>query len=235
APKQGHIAFVRGQNITDIWRLDLATAHPGESATKLIYSTHAQRNPRYSNDGNHIAFQSNRSGSTEIWLTDGEGADPSRLTSFNGPYTDTPSWCSDGRRIAFDSSASGVEAIYIEDITERLPRKVATSQTNLTRPVWSQDCRWLFASDGRPRLYRFPSSGGPAQRVTARPAYNAVALADRLIFSVLDEKGIVLWSKRSASDPEQPIEGIPRLGYPEAWTATESGVYYTDSAAARPT
>jgi len=235
APGSSRIAYVRSQNITDIWRMDLTAAHPGESATKLIYSTRAQRNPRTSADGTHVAFQSNRSGSTEIWLADGAGADPVRLTSFDGPFTDNPSWCSDGRRIAFDSSASGVEAIYIEDITERLPRKVATSQTNLTRPVWSQDCRWLFASDGRPRLYRFPSSGGPAQLVTARPAYNAVALADRLIFSVLDEKGIVLWSKRSASDPEQPIEGIPRLGYPEAWTATESGVYYTDSAAARPT
>src|SRR5262249_27795011 len=130
---------------------------------------------------------------------------------------------------------SGVEAIYTEDITERLPRKVVTSQTNLTRPVWSQDCRWLFASDGRPRLYRFPSSGGPAQLVTSRPAYNAVALADRLIFSVMDENGIVLWSRLSPSDPEQPVEGMPRLGYAEAWTATASGIYYTRSTVAQPT
>jgi Tol biopolymer transport system component/DNA-binding winged helix-turn-helix (wHTH) protein len=235
APGSSRIAYVRSQNITDIWRKDLSAVDPGESATRLIYSTRAQRNPRFSADGTHVAFQSNRSGSTEIWLADGAGADPVRLTSFNGPFTDNPSWCSDGRRIAFDSSASGVDAIYTEDIAERLPRKVATSQTNLTRPVWSQDCRWLFASDGRPRLYRFPATGGPAQLVTARPAYNAVALADRLIFSVLDEKGIVLWSKRSPSDPEQPVEGIPRLGYPEAWTATASGIYYTDSTAAQPT
>jgi len=233
SPGSSRIAYVRSQNITDIWRMNLA--HPGESATKLLYSTRAQRNPRPSADGTHIAFQSNRSGSTEIWLADGAGADPVRLTSFNGPFTDNPSWCSDGRRIAFDSSASGVDAIYTEDITERLPRKVVTSQTNLTRPVWSQDCRWLFASDGRPRLYRFPSSGGPAQLVTSRPAYNAVALADRLIFSVMDEKGIVLWSRRSASDPEQPVEGMPRLGYADAWTATASGIYYTCSPVAQPT
>lgn len=235
APGSSRIAYVRSQNITDIWRMDLTAAHPEETATKLIYSTRAQRNPRSSQDGTHIAFQSNRSGSTEIWLSDGAGADPVRLTSFDGPFTDTPSWCSDGRRIAFDSSASGVEAIYTEDITERLPRKVATSQTNLTRPVWSPDCRWLYASDGRPRLYRFPSSGGPAQLVTRRPAYNAVALADRLVFSVMDPKGIVLWSKRSAGDPEQPVAGMPRLSYSDAWTANSSGIYFTDSSVAQPT
>jgi len=235
APGSSRLAYVRSQNITDIWRMDLTAAHPEETATKLIYSTRAQRNPRYSDDGAHIAFQSNRSGSTEIWLSDGAGADPVRLTSFKGPFTDTPSWCSDGRRIAFDSSAPGVETIYTEDITERLPRKVTTSQTNLTRPVWSPDCRWLYASDGRPRLYRFPSSGGPAELITSRPAYNAVALADRLVFSVLDAKGITLWSKRSASDREQPIEGMPRLSYSDAWTANAKGIFYTDSSVAQPT
>ena len=235
ARREGHIAYVRSQNITDIWRLDLTAAHPEQSATKLIYSRRAQHNPRYANDGTHIVFQSNRTGSTEIWLTDGEGADPLRLTSFNGPFTDTPSWCSDGRRIAFDSSASGTPAIYIEDIIERLPRKVTTSQSNLSRPSWSQDCRWLFASDGKGMLYRFPSSGGAAQSFTTRPANNAVALADRVIFSVLEPNGLSFWFKRTAEAPEALLDGMPRIGYEDAWTATATGLYYTDSSANRST
>ena len=235
APLGSRIAYVRSQNITDIWRIDLTAAHPEDTATKLIYSTRTQRSAHYTDDGTHIAFQSSRSGSTEIWLTDGAGADPLRLTSFNGPFTDMPSWCADGRRIAFDSTASGAEAIYIEDITERLPRKVATSRTNLSRPAWSQDCRWLFASDGEPRLYRFPSGGGPAERFSSRPSNRAVPLADRVIFSVLQSNGIVLWSKRSGTDPEQPVAGMPRLSYSDAWTANSIGIYYTDSSAARPT
>ena len=235
APKDAHIAYVRGQNITDIWRLDLTAARPQESATRLIYSTRTQRNPRYSSDGTHVVFQSNRSGSTEIWLTDAEGGDPLRLTSFNGAFTDTPSWCSDGRRIAFGSSVSGTLAIYVEDITERLPRKVMTSRTNLSQPSWSQDCRWIFASDGRPNLYRFPASGGPAQLLSDRPAYNAVALADQVIFSVLEPKGVMLWSKRTADAPAVPVEGMPRLGYAEAWTATTKGIYFTDSSLTQPT
>jgi len=229
ASRQGRIAYVRGQNITDIWRLDLTAAHPEQLAIKLISSARAQLNARYTHDGTHIAFQSNRSGAKEIWLTDAEGMGPLRLTTFNGPLTDAPSWCSDGRRIAFNSSASGTSAIYVEDIVERKPRKVMTSQANLRLPVWSQDCRWLFASDGKSRLYRLPSSGGTAQLFTQQSAYQAAAFADRVIFSVLERSGVVLWSKRDIDAPEAPLEGMPRIGYADAWTATATGIYYTDT------
>ncbi len=229
ATRQGQIAYVRGQNITDIWRLDLSAAHPEQLATKLISSARAQLNPRFSPDGARIAFQSNRSGSTEIWLTDGEGNGPVRLTTFNGPLTDAPTWCADGRRIAFDSSASGTSAIYVEDIDARQPHQALTSQLNLRRPVWSQDCQWLFASDTKGRLYRFPFSGGAAQLFTQHPANQAAAFADGVIFSVLERSGVVLWSKRDINAPEAPLEGMQRIGYADAWTATAAGVYYTDT------
>src|SRR5262249_24845162 len=144
-------------------------------------------------------------------------------------FTDTPNWCSDGRRIAFESSASGASAIYIEDINERQPHKVKTSQANLSRPVWSQDCQWLFASDGKGKLYRFPSSGGTGELFRHQPASKAAGFADRVIFSVLERSGVVLWSKRDIDAPEVPLEGMPRIGYADAWTATAAGIYYTDT------
>src|SRR4051812_18213248 len=168
--------------------VDPAAAHPEESAVRLIDSTRSQVAARYSPDGAHIAFQSNRSGSTEIWMTDAQGADPDQLTAFNGPVTGSLSWCSDGRRIAFDSRASGSPASYVEDIREKVPRKVATSGVNLSSPVWSQDCQWLFAYEGYSTLYKVASVGGPAERVTNRSSsFSSVSVvADRLIFGVAD-------------------------------------------------
>jgi len=229
AARGARMAYVRGRKTVDIWRADLTAAHPEDSVVKLIYSTRMQSIPRYSPDGVHIAFQSNRSGSVEIWMTDAQGADPDRLTSFNGPFTSAPNWCSDGRRIAFDSRASGVPAIYIEDINERVPRQLVTSQNSLSRPVWSQDCRWLFASDAQGVLYRVPSSGGRAERFTEDPSTYDIAVADRLIFNVLEPKGVVLWSKPVSGGQPTPLEGMPRLGYDDAWATTTAGIYYTDS------
>ena len=229
AARGGRMAYVRGRKTVDIWRADLTADHPEESAVKLIYSTRTQSIPRYSHDGTHIAFQSNRSGSVEIWVTDAQGADPDRLTSFNGPVTSAPSWCSDGQRIAFDSRVAGIPAIYIEDINERVPRKLVTSAENLSRPAWSQDCRWLFASDAQNMVYRVASSGGHAERFTDHVSTYDVMVADRLIFNVVETNGVVLWSKPAGGGPQAPLEGMPQVGYDDAWAATAAGIYYTDS------
>lgn len=228
--RSGRIAYVRGRNTITIWRADLSSAQPEQSAATLIYSTLTQLDPRYSADGSRIAFQSNRSGSTEIWTTDAEGANPERLTSFNGPVTSSPIWCSDGQRIAFDSRASGVSDIYVEDINERVPRKVVTSHANnLSSPNWSQDCRWLFAHDGKNTLYRFPSSGGRAERVTRHLSTYSVVVADRLYFNVMEPDGVVLWMKPVTGGPEQRVEQLPKLRYDDSWAATTAGIYFTDS------
>ena len=229
AARGGRMAYVRGRGNVDIWRADLTAQHPEESAVRLIYSTRSQLLARYSPDGKHIAFQSNRSGSNEMWLTDAQGTDPDRLTSFNGPFTRAPSWCSDGRRIAFDSRALGISGLYIENISEKVPREVVTSRGNLSFPAWSEDCRWLFAPDGNHVLYRVPSSGGRAERFTDRPSSYCVVAADRVVFNVTEPNGVELWAKPVSGGPEAPLESMPRLLYDDAWTASTAGIYYTDS------
>lgn len=228
SPRGGRIAYVRGRKTVDIWRADLTAPHPEESATRLIYSTLTQMLPSYSPDASRIAFQSNRSGSPEIWLTNAQGTDPVRLTSFGGPLSSAPSWCSDGRRIAFDSRASGISAIYVEDIDERVPRKILTSQPNLSSSEWSEDCRWLFASDENGRLYRFPSSGGHAERFVDRPSAYCAVVGDRVVFNVGRPNGFELWIKAASGGPEAPLAGMPRLSYADEWVATTAGIYYTD-------
>ena len=229
AARSGRMAYVRSRTTIDIWRADLTAGQPEESATRLIYSTRTQVLPRYSADGKRIAFQSNRSGSFEIWMTNAQGADPDRLTSFNGPFTSAPSWCSDGRRLAFDSRLSGDSAIYIADSEARVPRKLITSRANLSRPVWSEDCRWLFAVDGNNVLYRLPSSGGPAERFTEHVSTYCAVSAGRVIFNVLESTGVVLWSKPVGGGAEAPLAGMPRVRYEDSWAATAGGIYYTDS------
>jgi Tol biopolymer transport system component len=220
---------VRGQDTIDIWRVDLTDLNPEKSAQKLIYSTREQMQPRYSQDGTRIAFQSNRSGRTEIWVSDAQGGEATRATSFDGPYTSAPSWCSDGRRIAFDSRASGVSAVYIEDITERLPRTLDTSHHNLSLPVWSADCKWIFASDGRAALYRIPAAGGPAQRFTDLPAIYSSVSGTSVIFAVTEPTGVVLWAKPVDGGAERRVDNMPKLHYADAWATNATGIVYTDS------
>jgi Tol biopolymer transport system component len=183
--------------------------------------------PEYSPDGARIAFQSTRSGSSEIWLADADGSNPVKLTSFNGPLTGAPSWCSDGRRIAFDSRISGASAIYVVDVLEGRPQRLETFRSNLALPVWSEDCQWIFASDGRSALYRVPASGGAATLFTDKPTYRAAMSADRVVFNVAGPDSVELWSKSVAGGVEAPLEKMPPLKYSDSWAATRSGIYFT--------
>jgi Tol biopolymer transport system component/DNA-binding winged helix-turn-helix (wHTH) protein len=234
ARRGDRLVYVRGRKTIDIWRVDLAAAMPENSAAKLIFSTRVQRVPQYSPDGTKIVFESNRSGSHEIWLANADGNDPIQLTSFNGPQTGGPSWCSDGRRVAFDSRASGASGIYVEDIVHRLPHQVQTNVQNLALPVWSEDCRWLFASDGHDTLYRLPSEGGAAVQVTGHSSWYSATSSGRLFFNVKEAKNVALWSKPQDGGQEMPLPGMPRLAYTESWAATRRGIYYTDSTSGPP-
>lgn len=57
----------------------------------------------------------------------------------------------------------------------------------------------------------------------------SVVVRDRVVFNVTQANGVVLWSKPVEGGREQPLEGMPRLRYDDAWVATPNGVYYTDS------
>jgi Tol biopolymer transport system component/DNA-binding winged helix-turn-helix (wHTH) protein len=226
--RNGKAAFTRARQIIDIWHVDLAPdAVP--LPRKWISSTRSQITPQYSPDGARIAFQSNRSGSPEIWIADADGRNAVRITHFGGPLTGAPAWCSDGRRLAFDARESGTSAVYVVDVLERAPRRVVTPQTNLALPVWSADCRWILASDGRESLYRVPSDGGEAQLFTSRHSYMAAVIGDRVVFNVTEADGVTLWMKPLEGGEETRIPGLPRLAYVDSWAATEQSIYFTDS------
>jgi Tol biopolymer transport system component/DNA-binding winged helix-turn-helix (wHTH) protein len=226
-PSSGRIAYARVREQIDIWRVDLASSSPQHEATRLVSSTRIQMNPQYSPDGSRIAFQSTRSGSSEIWVAQSDGSNPVRISSFNGPLAGAPSWCSDGKRLAFDSRASGVSALYVADIEERRPRQVQSSVENLALPTWSSDCRWLLASDGYSALYILPSEGGEASRFTTQRSYYARVTGDDAIFNVKETAGVSLWRKRIGEAKEQRLEGMPLLSYQDGWAVASSGIYFT--------
>jgi Tol biopolymer transport system component/DNA-binding winged helix-turn-helix (wHTH) protein len=221
------VAYVRARQAIEIWRMDLAATDPAASAQRLIYSTRREMTPQYSADGQRIVFQSSRSGSSEIWMSEAQGANPVRLTQFNGPLSGAPQWCDDGKRVAFDSRVNGNLALFVVDVDERQPRKVPTNELALGLPVWSADCQWLLASDGRGSLYRLSATGGAATRFTTQTSYLAQVHGDRVIFNVKHPQGVTLWTRSLNDGEESALEGLPMIGYAEAWAVAPAGVYFT--------
>jgi Tol biopolymer transport system component len=99
---------------TNIWSLTLPQdTHTPGLPRMVVASSRMDDEADFSPDGRRIAFQSDRSGSTEIWVCEKDGSHPRQVTSFGHGDTGMPRWSPDGLRIAFDSNIDGQFHIYV--------------------------------------------------------------------------------------------------------------------------
>src|SRR5262249_192882 len=108
APRGERLAFVKGSDNGEIWRLD---THTGLARSVFAPATVHQKGPDISADGKRIAFESDRSGFHEVWVASLDGSDSIQLSNFHEQLTGTPRWSPDGRRIVFDAKVTGRSAL----------------------------------------------------------------------------------------------------------------------------
>jgi Tol biopolymer transport system component len=163
-----HLVYSHQVSDLNIWRLSL-NGEKREEASSLISSTRLEFHPRYSPDGQRIAFESNRSGNEEIWTCRADGSHPIQLTAFRNAWAGSPRWSPDGRKIAFDGNAAGNWDIYVIPSQGGKPTRLTKSETSEFRPSWSHDGKWIYycsTRTGHVQVWKIPASGGTEVQVT---------------------------------------------------------------------
>src|SRR5439155_3887001 len=89
----GRIAF---DNHDDVWAIDADGTH----LARLTHSPGPDFDPSWSHDGTQIAFRSERSGETEIWVMNADGRGQRRMAACL-----SPAWSPDGSVIGFAGPA----------------------------------------------------------------------------------------------------------------------------------
>lgn len=90
-----HISFVYGG---DLWIANL----DGKQAKRLTSTPAVESEPHFSPDGNTIAFSSNRSGNTSVYVMDASGGEAKRLT-WHANSALVRGWSKDGKHVLFAS------------------------------------------------------------------------------------------------------------------------------------
>lgn len=236
APRGDRLAYVVFGGSLNLWRIDLRQASRGAVAP-LNASSRWQDQPDISPDGKKIAFESNRSGRDNVWVSNLDGSEAIELTTFQA-LSGTPRWSPDGRRIAFDSREGGRVSIYIIDPEERIPRRIDTGSLSAEVPNWSRDGKWIYFNTYSPddpfigTIYKISPEGGAPKQITSTLGTNAQEdPAGRTLYFNTGSFDSRLRALDLGTGQERDLEGMPHVNGPKDWAVVSHGIYFIDSAA----
>ncbi|MEL7492155.1 MAG: amidohydrolase family protein [Pseudomonadota bacterium] len=134
----------------DLYTLPIAGGTATNISSGLAYDYH----PRFSPDGAHIAFTSDRAGGDNIWIMKPDGSDKRQVTKETFRLLNNPTWSPDGRYIAakkhFTTGRSlGTGEIWMYhlgggDGIKLVARPNEQHQKELGEPIFSPDGKAIY-------------------------------------------------------------------------------------------
>ena len=230
ASRDNRLVYVQAQESVNIWRADLKSG----LSRSMLPTSRQQRAPAISPDGKRIAFESDRSGTQEVWVANLDGSDAVQLSDFHA-LTGSPQWSPDGRSIVFDSRASGEAALYLVDPSTARPRRISTNGIPARVPTWSADGKWIYftsvssQSFEHDSIYKVSPEGGTPELVTRTHGYKVQESRDgRVLYFFAGETNSPILVLDKATGQEKPLKGMPNVDYPTDWVVGSKGIFYPD-------
>jgi Tol biopolymer transport system component/DNA-binding winged helix-turn-helix (wHTH) protein len=216
-----------------IWRAELSRpGGPVLSQERILASQGGNDGTQLSSDRRQIAYQSDRSGPTEIWKSDADGSNPLQMTFFdNKGFPGTPRWSPDDRWIAFDYHDPTHTQIYLVDPEGRNLHRITSGNYENIVPSWSRDGASIYFASNRTggwQSWKHALATGAETQVTRHgglavfEAYDATTL----YYSKYESGGI--W-RLAVSGGEEQLTDALHVGDWGNFTVTEGGIYLVDS------
>ena len=164
------LAFAILKQNADLWKLPVSpeTGQPTGPPQEVVATTREDSRGAWSPDGKAIAFNSDRSGDTNLWLYTPEDKATRQLTK--GPGGDyQAAWSPDGRTIAFFSSRTGDAEIWSVAVASGALARLTKAPSIDINPSFSPDGRWIaFQSDrsGRLEVWVMASDGSTPRQLS---------------------------------------------------------------------
>lgn len=226
APSGDWLIYVESSENWNIWRTPLPDARRA-AAQRFLATSGRNYDPRYSPDGSHIAFVSDRSGSMELWVTDKEGKDPKQLTHLGSSWLGGISWSPRGDQIAFDARPQARSAIYLIASVGGEPRLLDRNPYEERMPCWSADGASIYFNsnrDGTVAIWKRSLADGTIQRITPHGMFAVAAGKNGIVYSSRTGE---IWM--NSSDGESAVE-LPEALRPApvmSWFLQNQSLYLT--------
>jgi Tol biopolymer transport system component/DNA-binding winged helix-turn-helix (wHTH) protein len=226
---RGNLIYSSVRTDTNIWRAKIAPAGEKPSDSELfITSTREDGQPRYSPDGEQIAFRSLRSGSPEIWVSKRDGSSPVRITDFGGPLIGFPNWSPNGHSILFHSRPEGQADLFVVPAAGGAVKRLTTNPADDSAPSYSHDGQWIYftsARSGQAEIWKMSVGGGDAVQLTRSGGYRPLESQNgkTVFYYAPDNSGI--WSIPSGGGKPVRVVDVTH-DYPSGFAVTTEGIFY---------
>jgi eukaryotic-like serine/threonine-protein kinase len=215
----------------NVWRVDT----PGEGAPAsappfpVISSTRADAIPNVSPVDQRVVFLSNRSGQSEFWVADRDGANATRITAMGiGPGF--ARWSPDGKLITFHGDPRGKADVLVLPVSGGKP--IILTPENVPNggfPNFSRDGRSIYftvVDKQQPRIWKMPAGGGAAIQVMDTAGTLAIESRDGrdLFYSESGgDRPSAVWRRPVAGGA--PVKVVDDVVY-NSFDVGERGLYY---------
>ena len=230
APVGNRLVYTVSPTVSSIWRAALGGApehgtsdHIDEHA--IIRSSGRENGARYSPDGKSIADISDQTGNDEIWISDADGENRVRVTSFKGPDLARIRWSPDGKSLIFDASGEQGNDLYI--VPAVAGGKPARVQLGAMNGSWSHDGKSIYFQS-RNTIWKASLDGGNPQQLSQ-------TLGTGQPVESVDGKYVYYRNRRgfwrlpvAGGDEEQAIGPEHDLMWSTTMQPTKQGVYYIE-------
>jgi len=239
AMRQDRLAFTSARWDDNIWSLALwAEGRAASSPTSLIGSTRSERNARFSPDGTRVAFESQRSGTQEVWVADRDGRNALQLTSFNGGQGGTAAWSPDGKSIAYDLRNEGGRGdIYVIPARGGAPLRLTNHPGDDLVPSWSRAGRFIYFGSGRSGTFQIwkqsPQGGEPVQVTQHGGSHGKESVDGRyLYYSRTSAFPVSLWRVPVSGGEEEQV--LREIAGGLNFAVARDGIYFEASPPSSP-
>lgn len=241
-----YLAYERNEDEENIWRLALQDETHANSRARILIPAGNTDNflPQFSPDGSKIAFQSNRSGYSEIWVCDADGSDLVQITNVQS-LTGSPRWSPDSHYIAFDTRRGEHSEIDVVEVPgDQIHRLIAFPDADSVVPSWSRDGRWLYFASNRGgklmHIWKVAVHDGEADtrsltQVTRMVGYAAFEAPDGRLLFYADPPVPGIWIASQDDRPETTLWKGPGPDQWSNWAVNDDGIYFLAPAQPGPT
>jgi Tol biopolymer transport system component len=149
------VAFESGRSGNEeVWISDADGSH---TAQLTHFENAYAGSPKWSPDGQWIAFDCNAGGQWHVYVIRTEGGKPVRLTTSSAREI-RPSWSNDGRWIYYSSSRSGDAQIWKKHANEG--GEIQVTRNGGVDSFESPDSAYVYYGNSENALWRVPAAGG---------------------------------------------------------------------------